>query len=72
MKVRSDFNPKNARRHLGQLRTAANYLSLVDELGGLPGGRELLDEIYTIAEKIEKLIEEAEASRFLDRKNEEI
>ena len=55
-RVRRDFDPERALRHLAKLRTAANWLGAVDECGGLPGGKAILRQIHDLADRLERLI----------------
>ena len=59
MKVRSDFSPEKTLKHISNLRGAINRLTAVDEIGGLPGGKELLSAGYELCRALETLAEKA-------------
>ena len=59
MKVRSDFSPEKTLKHISNLRGAINRLTAVDEIGGLPGGKELLSVGYELCRALETLVEKA-------------
>jgi len=60
MKIRKDFNPEKTLKHIAELRIAINHLTAVDEIGGLPGGKELLSKGYEFCRELEELVKRAQ------------